>query len=79
MTGESATAYAAGIVSYASGSVIENCVNRAAITASGTGAAGIAAYISGNTSVKDCVNRADISGTSGVGGIVGICIPPAML
>lgn len=73
VTGEAVTAYAAGIVSYASGSTIENCVNRAVINASGTGAAGIAAYISDDTIVMDCVNRGDISGTSGVGGIVGIC------
>lgn len=71
--GESTTAYAAGIVSYASGSTIENCVNRAMITASGMGAAGIAAYICDGTTVEGCVNRKDISGTTGVGGIVGIC------
>ena len=73
VTGQSSTAYAAGIVSYASGCVIENCVNRAIVNASGTGAAGIAAYICDGTAVTGCVNRADISGTTGVGGIVGIC------
>ncbi|MDR0838766.1 MAG: hypothetical protein LBN99_03890, partial [Oscillospiraceae bacterium] len=73
VTGESSMAFAAGIVSYASASTVENCVNRAVITASGTGAAGIAAYICDGTAVTGCVNRAAVSGTSGVGGIVGIC------
>lgn len=70
--GKAASSYAAGIVAYAAGSVIENCVNRASVTASGTGAAGIAAYISEESTVAGCVNRGTVSGTTGVGGIVGI-------
>ena len=68
-----ATANAAGIVAYASAAKIENCVNRATVTARGTGAAGIAAYICDGTSVTDCENRGAVSGTTGVGGIAGIC------
>jgi hypothetical protein len=73
VTGESSMPYAAGIASFASGCVIENCVNRAEVKAAGTGAAGIAAYISDGTTVEKCVNRGAVSGASGVGGIVGIC------
>ncbi|MDR3311268.1 MAG: S-layer homology domain-containing protein [Oscillospiraceae bacterium] len=71
-TGTAASSYAAGIAAYASGSRIENCVNRAAVTASGIGAAGIAAYICDGTTVTDCSNRGAVAGKTGVGGIVGI-------
>ncbi|MCD7947520.1 MAG: S-layer homology domain-containing protein [Oscillospiraceae bacterium] len=70
---DASTSYAAGVVANASGCVIENCVNRAEVTANGTGAAGIAAYICNGTTVSGCTNYAGVSGTSGVGGIVGIC------
>jgi len=69
---EAETAYAAGVVAYASACKIENCTARVDITAKGTHVGGIAACIADGTSVMNCFNYGNISGTSGVGGIVGV-------
>ncbi|MCD7946894.1 MAG: S-layer homology domain-containing protein [Oscillospiraceae bacterium] len=73
VTCDASTSYAAGIVGYASGCMVENCINYATVHANGKGVGGIVANTCDNTTVKDCVNYAPIYGTSGVGGIVGIC------
>jgi hypothetical protein len=72
VTGTADSSYAAGIVAYATNSLIENCTNRASVSASGSYAAGIAAHIGDASSVKNCVNRGAVKGSTGVGGIVGI-------
>ena len=71
-TGSAAASYAAGVAAYADGCTIENCSSYVAVTASGTHAGGIAAYISSGTAVKNCVNYGSVSGASGVGGLVGV-------
>ena len=42
------------------------------VTASGTHAGGIAAYICNGTRLKDCANYGDVAAASGVGGLAGI-------
>ncbi|MDR0813179.1 MAG: S-layer homology domain-containing protein [Oscillospiraceae bacterium] len=72
VSGTASSAYAAGIASYAVRTRIENCINRASVTAAGTFCGGIAAYIGEGSTVSGCANRGAVSGTTGVGGIVGI-------
>lgn len=66
-------AYAAGIVSYAKGCSISNCVNRVNVTADGEIAGGIAAYTMDGTVIRDCQNYGKITAATGAGGIAGIC------
>lgn len=72
VTGEADASYAAGIVSFASESLIENCVNASDISAKGTHAGGISANITDGTVISGCFNYGTVSGTSGVGGVVGV-------
>ena len=62
------TAYAGGIVGYATGGSIQNCVNKAKIQ--GTWAGGIAGKAQ-STSFNGCVNFGEINGTNYSAGIVG--------
>lgn len=62
------TSYVGGIVGYATGGSILNCVNRAKIQ--GTWAGGIAGKTQ-STSFKGCVNFGEINGTNYSAGIVG--------
>ena len=71
--GEARASYAAGLIAYAKGCQIENVNVYVDVTASGTHAGGVAAYICDGTSVKNCFNYGPVSGVSGVGGIVGLC------
>ena len=70
--GKAAASYAAGIVAYADASSIRKCTAYVDVTADGTHAGGIAAYICNGTLVADCVSYGAVSGASGVGGIVGV-------
>ena len=47
------------------------------MTASGTHAGGVAAYICDGTSMKSCFSYGTVTGKSGVGGIVGLCYSAA--
>lgn len=71
-SGTAAASYAAGIAAYADGCTIENCTSYVDVTASGTHAGGIAAYICNGTRLKDCANYGDVAAASGVGGLAGI-------
>lgn len=69
----------AGLVSYADGCLIEDCINYVKVTnvknendTYGSRAGGIAAQAVGTT-FNRCINRASISGYSSVGGIAGHC------
>ena len=62
------TAYAGGIVGFANGGSVQNCVNKAKIQ--GTWAGGIAGKAQ-NTSFNGCVNFGEITGTNYSAGIVG--------
>ena len=70
--GKAAASYAAGIVAYADASSIQKCAAYVDVTADGTHAGGIAAYICNGTLVADCMSYGAVSGASGVGGIVGV-------
>ncbi|MDR1821046.1 MAG: S-layer homology domain-containing protein [Oscillospiraceae bacterium] len=72
VSGTASSAYAAGIASYAVKTSLENCINRAAVSAGGAYCGGIAAYIGEGSTVSGCANRGAVSGTTGVGGIAGI-------
>ena len=66
------TGSAGAITGYASGSgsVIENCVNEAAITSTGNNVGGIAGYAY-NAAIRNCANKGTVTGASSVGGIIG--------
>ena len=51
---------------------LADCVNEVKVTSTKATAGGIAATVLGNASLTGCVNKADISAASSVGGIVGI-------
>lgn len=72
ISGTDALSYAAGICASASASTIQNCRNYADISIGGANAAGIASFISDGTTISSCLNLANITGSSGVGGILGI-------
>ena len=72
-SGEARASYAAGLVAYAKGCEIENVNLYVDVTASGTHAGGLAAYICDGTSVKNCFSYGTATGKSGVGGLVGLC------
>ena len=71
--GEARASYAAGLIAYAKGCKLEAVNVYVDVTASGTHAGGVAAYICDGTSVKNCFSYGAVSGISGVGGIVGLC------
>ena len=71
--GEARASYAAGLVSYAKGCEIEDINVYVDVTAAGTHAGGVAAYICDGTAMQGCFSYGSVSGKSGVGGIVGLC------
>lgn len=71
-SGSAAASYAAGLVAYADGCAIENCDSYVTVTAAGTHAGGLAAYIANGTNVKSCVSYGAVTGASGVGGLIGV-------
>ena len=71
--GEARASYAAGLIAYAKGCKLEAVNIYVDVTAPGTHAGGVAAYICDGTSVKNCFSYGAVSGISGVGGIVGLC------
>ena len=71
--GEARASYAAGLVSYAKGCEIEDINVYVDVTAAGTHAGGVAAYICDGTAMQGCFSNGSVSGKSGVGGIVGLC------
>ena len=71
--GEARASYAAGLVSYAKGCAIKNISVSVDVTAAGTHAGGVAAYICDGTAMQSCFSHGSVSGKSGVGGIVGLC------
>lgn len=71
--GEARASYAAGLVSYAKGCEIEDISVYVDVTATGTHAGGVAAYICDGTAMQGCFSHGSVSGKSGVGGIVGLC------
>ncbi len=71
--GEARASYAAGLVSYAKGCEIEDINVYVDVTAAGTHAGGVAAYICDGTAMQSCFSYGSVSGKSGVGGIVGLC------
>lgn len=71
--GEARASYAAGLVSYAKGCEIEDINVYVDVTAAGTHAGGVAAYICDGTAMQGCFSHGSVSGKSGVGGIVGLC------
>lgn len=71
--GEARASYAAGLVSYAKGCAIKNISVYVDVTAAGTHAGGVAAYICDGTAMQSCFSHGSVSGKSGVGGIVGLC------
>ena len=70
--GEAHAAYAAGILAWGSGCTLKNCVSWVAVTASGTHAGGIAAYLADGSTVEGCFNCGSVTGASGIGGLVGV-------
>ena len=71
--GEARASYAAGLVSYAKGCAIKDINVYVDVTAAGTHAGGVAAYICDDTAMQGCFSHGSVSGKSGVGGIVGLC------
>lgn len=65
-----AGSYGAGIVVFADGTTIKNCVNNVAVTADSWGAAGIGAWVT-NAVVEGCTNNATIIGGNRAAGICG--------
>ncbi|MHC1721576.1 MAG: InlB B-repeat-containing protein [Aminipila sp.] len=59
-----------GIIGNASGSTIENCVNKVRITGGGC-IGGIAGSTSSNSIIKKCSNEGVLTGSNSVGGVVG--------
>ena len=73
-TSTSSSAYAAGIVGYGSPVTMENCVNRADVTATANGSVAGVVACTGSTgsSINGCSNQGEICGNGGyIGGIVG--------
>ena len=72
-TATTSSAYAAGIVASGNPVTIENCTNKAEVTATQKGyAAGVVAYIAGGSKVSDCYNTAKVAANGDyVGGIAG--------
>lgn len=67
--------YVGGIVGKATASRIEGCINKAAVTATGNGAAGVVGYVNNHTAtptiVTGCKNYGAVKGSRYIGGIVG--------
>ena len=72
-SGEARASYAAGLAAYAKGCTIQDISAYVAVTAAGTHAGGIAAYICDGTKIENCVNYGAVTGLSGLGGVVGVC------
>ena len=72
VTGTASASYAAGVAASMSGGRIENCLNFAPVTASGTHAGGICALTRDGAVIDGCFNCAAVTASSGVGGIVGV-------
>ena len=70
--GEAAASYVAGLVAYADGCVVRDCAVYVEVSATGTHAGGVAAYISNGTLLENCSSYGGVTGTSGVGGLVGV-------
>ena len=72
-TATTSSAYAAGIVASGNPVTIENCTNKAEVTATQKGyAAGVVAYIAGGSKVSGCYNTAKVAANGDyVGGIAG--------
>ena len=70
--GEASASYAAGLIAYASACTIRDCAVYVDVTAAGTHAGGVAAYITGGTTLEACTSYGAICGASGVGGLVGV-------
>ena len=64
--GEARASYAAGLVSYAKGCEIEDINVYVDVTAAGTHAGGVAAYICDGTAMQGCFSYGSVSGKSGV-------------
>ena len=63
--GKAAASYAAGVLAYADASVIQNCTAYVDVTAAGTHAGGLAAYICNGTTVESCGERRERCGRTG--------------
>ena len=70
--GIASASYAAGLIAYASACTIRDCAVYVDVTAAGTHAGGVAAYITGGTTLEACTSYGAICGASGVGGLVGV-------
>jgi len=70
--GEAASSYAAGILAWGSATTLKNCASYAAVTAAGTHAGGLAAYLSDGSRLENCQNYGAVTGQSGVGGLAGV-------
>ena len=64
-----------GVVGYAMDSTIQNCFNSCDVSTAGDGVGGITG-VSNNNTIQNCYNTGDVSGTSSVGGIVGVSYYP---
>ena len=71
--GQARASYAAGLIAYAKNCKIDSVSCYVDVTAAGTHAGGIAAYICDGTALTNCFNYGAVRGLSGVGGIVGLC------
>ena len=71
--GEARASYAAGLVAYAKSCTIQNISTYVTVSAAGTHAGGVAAYICDGTSLENCLNYGSVTGLSGLGGVVGLC------
>ena len=60
-----------GIVGFAKGTLIENCYNKANVTAIGSNVGGIVGSAQGTTILTNCYSTGTISGASSIGGIAG--------
>ncbi len=75
--GQARASYAAGLIAYAKNCKIDSVSCYVDVTAAGTHAGGIAAYICDGTALNSCFNHGAVHALSGVGGIVGLCYSAA--
>ncbi|QHI71337.1 InlB B-repeat-containing protein [Aminipila terrae] len=69
-SGNNSNSKVGGIIGNASGSTIENCVNKVQITGGGC-IGGIAGSTSSDSIIKKCSNEGVLTGSNSVGGVVG--------